>query len=262
MIYSKKLAKFKEISHGFTTRQDGDFELASLGQRMPIGNICLQSKELVSMKQAHGDKIKIIRSLKVIDDTVVFDGFDGLITQEKDIALGVHTADCLPILFYEPVKRIIGACHAGWRGTLLGISRKMIKKIKNLGGEVKNITVAIGPHIGMCCYDTDEERAKLFEEEFGPDPKMISHFEDKPHLDLAYGNFLQLLDTGVNKKNIEVPLFCTSCNRELFFSFRRSKREGDKYGEMLSFIGLRSNETGGHEFSHSTLSRANFYQVH
>lgn len=239
MIYSKKLLEFKELVHGFTTRKDGDFKLNNFGQIMPIGKICRQWGKLVLMKQKHGDKIKVIKSAHIKDKVMVLDEFDGLITQEKDVALGVRTADCCPILFYEPVKKIIGAVHAGWQGTLLEISKKMVLEIQRLGGEVENLIVAIGPHIGMCCYNIDKERARLFEKEFGQDPRIISYFEEKPHLDLAYVNFLQLLDSGLNKENIGVPPVCTSCNRIKFFSYRRSKKEDDQYGEMLAFLGLK-----------------------
>lgn len=238
MIYSKKLSEFKEIVHGFTTREDGDFRLKNLGQINTAVLNCLKTKKLVLMKQEHTDKIKIVRSANLKKEMTVFEGFDGLVTPQNNFVLGVRTADCCPILFYEPVAKIVGAAHAGWRGTSMEISKKMVEEIKSLGGQAENLIAVIGPHIGMCCHDINKERAILFEEKFGKDILLISGIEKKPHLDLAYVNFKQLIQAGLKKENIEVPLFCTSCQKDLFFSFRRSRRENDEYGEMLSFIGF------------------------
>ncbi len=218
MKQSEKLLKFSDIVHGFGTRDEKWSE-----------------KDLVLSKQIHGSKIALVGKN---DIGKMREGADGLITKESKVKIAVKTADCVPILFYEPVKKIVGVVHAGWRGTLDLIAEKMVQKIENLGGEAKNLVVAIGPHIGLCCYDIDKERAKTFEEKFGTDPKMISFLDDRPHLDLADVNFLTLLKAGVKKENLDVPPSCTSCQKDLFFSFRRSKKEGDEFGEMLSFIEL------------------------
>lgn len=217
MIYSKLLSKHPEVFHGFTTK-----------------NFNRSIKNLVLAEQIHKDKIYQVKNK---DRNKIIKGVDGLLTKKKGINLGIHTADCLPILFYEPKAKIVAAVHAGWKGTLLVISSKMVKKIESLGGKAKNIIAVTGPHIRMCCYDVPKERACLFEEKFGKDPRIISTIEGKPHLDLGYVNFLQLLKTGLKKDNLEVLPSCTFCNRQ-FFSFRRSKKEGDSYGEMLSIIGL------------------------
>lgn len=238
MIYSKRLSQFNEIIHGFTTRDDGDFRLANFGQKLPIGKICPQGMQLVLMKQQHNSRIKFVKFSRRKDKIILLKGFDGLITFQKGILLGVRTADCLPILFYESVKKIVAVVHAGWRGTLGRVAQKMVEEIKKLGGSPENIVAVMGPHIGMCCYNIPKERVNLFTKVFGQDKRTISNFENGPHLDLAYVNFLQLLQVGVKKENIETPPSCTFCQKEQFFSFRRSKNEGDDYGEMLSYIGI------------------------
>jgi len=228
VIYSKKLLGFKEIIHGFTTRHEGEAK-AWLAKNPAV------AKNLVLANQIHGDKIAYVEGKdrgKIIRKT------DGLITCEKGLVLGIKTADCLPILFYEPVKKIIGAVHAGWRGTILGIAGKMVKEIERLGGDKGKIVCVLGPHIGMCCYDVSQERSFLFERKFGKDPRIVSFSDGKPHLDLAYANFLQLLESGIRKDNFETLLTCTSCQEDLFFSYRRSLKNGNQYGEMLSFIGI------------------------
>ncbi len=219
MKQSKKLLKFSDIFHGFTTKDE----------QWP-------KEGLVLAEQVHGRKIVYVGKE---DMNKKIKGADGLVTNVPGVNIAVHTADCLPILFYEPVKRIVGACHAGWRGTLDLISQKAVREIESLGGEAKNLIVAVGPHVGLCCYDTDEKRAETFEEKFGPDPRMISNFSGRPHLDLAYVNFLTLLKTGVKRENMDIPPSCTSCQKDLFFSYRRSKKEGDVFGEMLAIIGMK-----------------------
>lgn len=237
MIYSNLLLKYPEVFHGFTGKKEGDCRPTALKQKgVIIGNL-LDLENLVLAEQVHGDKISQVKELS--GDKIIM-GVDGLLTSRRGISLGIHTADCLPILFWEPAVKIIGAIHAGWKGTLLGISQKMIKEIENIGGKVENTVAAIGPHIGMCCYDVDEERALLFEKKFGKDQQIISNFNDGFHLDLAYVNFLQLVEMGLKRENLDVPPSCTFCNSGEFFSFRRSKQKGDEYGEMLAIIGLKN----------------------
>lgn len=232
MMHSKKLSQFKEIVHGFTTKKDGDFRSLALTHVSGTWRGILQ--KLILAEQVHGEKIYGVEEQK---KRRVIKGVDGLVSKDKGIIVGVRTADCLPILFYEPKARIIAAVHAGWRGTLLGISQKMIRKIESLDGKAQKIMASFGPHIGRCCYEIDEERASLFEKEFGKNSLIVSFFEGKSHLDIGYANFLQLLQAGLSRENIEALPSCTFCNRD-FFSYRRSKKEGEKYGEMLSFLGL------------------------
>lgn len=235
MIYSAKLLQFKELVHGFTTKDEGDYHLKAFTQKSAIAEICAK---LVVAQQIHQNKIFVVKEK---NSGPIIKGVDGILTFKAGIFLGVHTADCLPILFYEPKAKIVAAVHAGWQGTLMSISQKMVKEIENLGGKAKNIVASFGPHISMCCYEIDKERASLFREKFGQDPKVISYFEEKPHLDLAYVNFLQLLEAGIKRENIEVPPSCTYCQRDNFFSFRRAKKENDKYGNMLAYISLKAD---------------------
>lgn len=238
MIYSRKLSQFKELIHGFTTKIEGDFSVKKFGQKMARAKFCPEEERMVLLEQVHSNKVKLVTDLQSEDKITKFSGFDGLITQKKDITIGVRTADCVPILYYEPVIKIIGAVHAGWQGTLLRIAQKMVQEINKLGGNSNNIVAAIGPHIGLCCYNISSERAKLFKREFGEDARGVSDFYDGPHLDLGFINILQLKEVGILNDNIDAPIYCTSCNRERFFSYRRSNKEGDKFGEMLAMIGM------------------------
>lgn len=188
---------------------------------------CLRTKKLVLMKQKHSNKIKIVKSASLKNGITVFDGFDSLITSVKGVALGIRTADCCPILFYEPGAKIIAAVHAGWKGSLLGISGKMVGEIGKMGGIREKITCVIGPHICSKCYGIPKERQKLFE---ARDVKGGS-------LDLTTVNLDQLLKEGVRKENIEIMPDCTFHQNERFFSYRKNQKS-ENYGEMLAYIGF------------------------
>lgn len=221
MIYSKKLSQFKNLIHGFTTRKEGDFR-----------KIREFKQDLFLPEQVHEDKIAIVNEET---KSRVINGADGLVTREKEIVLGITTADCLPILFYEPKKKIIAVCHAGWKGSLKRISQRIVQKIRGLGGEAARIMVVIGPHIKKCCYHIDKKRANRFKKEFGS--QVISQKNGKLFLDLTRANLLQFLESGITKSNIEVLPFCTGCDGQ-FFSYRREK---ENYGEMLSFIRIKDD---------------------
>lgn len=238
MIYSKKLSQFKNLIHGFTTREDGDFReergLTKTAQKISrsqtIARLCdTGCDKLMLPKQVHGDKITVVAKKS---KEKVIRGVDGLITEEKGIVLGITTADCLPILFYEPRQKIVGVVHAGWKGSLKRITQKTIKKINQLGGKLGRLLVVIGPHIKVCCYEIDRKRASKFENAFGR--QVVSKKKGKIFLDLTKVNLIELLESGVNQENIETLPFCTACD-ENFFSYRKDK---ENYGEMLSFISM------------------------
>ena len=236
MLYSKKLSQFKNLIHGFTTRKEGDFRslrvlkggLREMPQTHAAAPLC--GKSFILPEQVHGDKIAIVDKK---NKKKIVKGVDGLITEEKGIALGITTADCLPILFYEPEREIIAAVHAGWKGSLKRISQKATQTITRLGGNIDKIIVVIGPHIKNCCYDIDEKRANSFENEFSN--QAINEKEGRIFLDLTKVNLIQLLESGVKEENIEILPFCTHCNSKQCFSYRRDK---ESYGETLSFISI------------------------
>lgn len=232
MLHSKKLSRFKNLIHGFTTKEEGDYKKARKASRnsQQICQTICEAKDLVLPEQVHGDRIAIVD--KENKEKVV-KGADGLITKEKDIILGVTTADCLPLLFYEPKKKIIANVHAGWRGTFKRVCQKAAEKIKDLGGDLSEVLVAVGPHIKKCCYDVDKRRKLMFRKKFGKE--VVVRKNDKFFLDLTKANFSQLLETGVKEKNIEILPFCTYCHHQRFFSYRKNKGNN---GEMLSFISM------------------------
>ena len=157
---------------------------------------------------------------------------DGFVTTKKGVILNILTADCLALLAYDPKNRVVGAAHAGWRGTKDEIAKNLIKSMVNLGANIKDIKVALSPSIKACCYEVGQEVAKHF---FDYKDALVKTSKDKWHLDISIVNYKQLLKEGINEKNIEVSQYCTSCSSDIYFSYRK---EGGCSGRFISFIGM------------------------
>ena len=187
---------------------------------------------------------------------------DGLMTDQPGIVLAVRVADCQPVLIADPVRRAVGAFHAGWRGTLARIVEKGVGEFRRqFGSDPAELKAAIGPGIRRCCYEVSEDfrdrfasqfayADELFEEVFSSDPvrrkypllfmnqRAPGHGEPPRtvHLDLAEANRRQLLQAGVRAENIWISDLCTSCRTDLFFSHRKEK---GVTGRMLGAIAIK-----------------------
>lgn len=164
---------------------------------------------------------------------------DGLYTNEPGVALVTFYADCVPLLFLDPVKKVIAASHSGWRGTVAEIGRLTVESlIKDFGCAPDNILAGIGPSIGPCCFEVDTPVAS----EFLKKPSWVKYVNrlsgsDKYKVDLWRVNKQILEDAGLLPGHIDCAPVCTRCNRELFYSHRR---DGDRRGSMAAIICLRT----------------------
>lgn len=219
LLHSSLLSQTPNIEHGFSTKKTSFDELRKLNVVFP--------------EQNHGTDVFWINDSNAKQPLRA----DGLLTAIPGIAIGVRTADCVPILLYEQSAGIIAAIHAGWKGTLNRIAENAVKKIIDHGGAKEQIKAAFGPSIGMCCYDVEEERALRFIAAFGNDQHMVAEIEEKNHLNLAYTSLKQLLNSGVLREHVDFPLYCTSCDHKRFVSFRRDGST-DKEKEIVSFISM------------------------
>lgn len=232
IFYSNKVNDRWYFS-GFGTR--------ALGDACHIDNVFnffnqvnISYKTIVIPEQIHSVNIAVIDEKKSVTLQKIED-VDGVITQESEVILTVKTGDCLPIIYADKKNRLIGISHQGWRGSLKKMGGEMVEKMLAMGSKKENILIALGPSIGACCYDIDEDRYYSFLEEFdGYSDKIFSQRGGKRYLNLPLLNYLFLLDIGIPKDNIDFFPFCTKCNQERFFSFRRDQKKD--YGEMLSFI--------------------------
>lgn len=208
------------IIHAFTTRKGGDMKKSEANRKKIIRKLFGEDRKLIIMSQKHTNVV----------------GIDALVSNKTDVVLSVFVADCAPILLSD--GHIIAAIHAGWRGTLGGLTTNTIEEMKKSGSNPKNIIAWIGPHIGMCHYDVSKERVDKFFGMFGNDPKIASFFEDKWHLDIGWANYRQLTDAGVKPKHINAPPTCTACQIDTYFSYRKDSKE--TFGEIMGVIGWKN----------------------
>ncbi len=194
-------------------------------------------RHFVLANQTHSDHVHTIKALQTKGweslESAVAD-CDALVTNLKGVVLGVLTADCVPVLLYDPQSEAIAAIHAGWKGTRANIVQKTVQTLQQeFGTKPENIIAGIAPSIGQCCYEVGEDVA--------------SHFSDMPQvlrqkgngkamLDLPFANKVQLMQAGIAEENIEMSDICTACDVEHFFSYRK---EGGCSGRFMSLIGMR-----------------------
>ncbi len=159
---------------------------------------------------------------------------DGLITNETGVALATFYADCVPLYFVDPLMRVIGLSHSGWRGTVGRIGAKMIAMMtEEYGCKKEDILVAVGPAICQDCYEVSEDVASEFRKEFGEEVLKAGKEAGKYQLDLWKANELVFLQAGLLPEQITVTDICTCCNSELLFSHRASKGQRGNLGAFL-----------------------------
>lgn len=202
----------------------------------------LNYKNIVKASQAHTDNIcKLSSKSENITETI--EKVDGLITKENDIILATTNADCILLLFFDPVKKVIANTHSGWRGTLQEISVKTVKKMQNdFGCNPKDIIVCICPSIRKCHFEVDEDVYKLFLNQFnklGNVDRFIEKKGQKWYIDTVLINKIILEQVGILKENIEDCGICSVCNKNIVHSYRA---EGANYGLATALITLRDKK--------------------
>jgi len=238
-------------THAFCTRRTGVSRggFASLNVGELVGdteenvkeNLELVEREfaippngLAMCRQVHGDRIIEIGKDEPLP--LPMPEGDGLVTARPGIALGIKTADCVPLLFFDRRLRVAGAVHAGWRGTALGIAAKMIDiLLRRFASQREDIIVLIGPAIASCCYEVD---APVYEA-FAGRTKTERFFrkcrgKERWMFDISLANRVQLREAGIPANNIMAAAMCTACRRELFYSHRAA--QGKDEGRQLSII--------------------------
>ena len=251
------LSSFKEITHFTTTRTGGVSEgtYASMNLGLYSGDkqenirenfalLCeskkIDSKNFFIPYQTHGDETLVIdRSfleMNISEQQILLHGKDALITNLSNVYLGISTADCVPILLYDPVQKVVAAVHAGWRGSAQLIAGQTIREMTRMFGcKPENLMGVIGPSISPEVYNVGEELIRPFMEHGFIIDRIFRHSDGKLLLDLWQANEDVLVRYGMRQENIEIARRCTFSEEDTFFSARRL---GIKSGRMISVIGI------------------------
>lgn len=202
-----------------------DFNTVIQNRKKLVSLWDLEFKHFVTAEQVHGTEIAVVdyndggRGMTDIDFAVK--KTDGLITAQKNLGLLTFYADCVPLYFLSTNPFLIGVAHAGWRGSLGKIGKKMVDAFLKLGAIPQNIYCGIGPAIGPCCYQVGSEIAFKFREQ-GFTNGVLSKNQSY-YLNLWEINTEILIGAGIPPENIEKISLCTSCHPEWFFSYRRDR---------------------------------------
>ncbi len=236
--------------HGFPERTGG--ESVGLRASLNLGYRWGDDPELVRRNRARlaeheGFALEDLQVTKHVHGTNVWrvgeplpdpPEFDGLVSDRPGPVLGAFSADCVPILFGDPVARVCGAAHAGWRGAVAGVAERVVERMVEAGARAADIRVALGPSIRACCFEVGAEVVAAFREQYGDVPGMVVPGPNKEHVDLGVALTASLERAGVTHAHIDATPPCTRCHSERFFSYRRDGMEG---GVHMGFIGLKGS---------------------
>lgn len=240
----KKLLEFDNLVHCYTLKKNLDFRrLGPEDKRDVVENSYKRILTALNIKrenevrpfQTHTDCIKNVDRCGE-----KFKEVDGLVTDKKEIDLILTFADCTPILLYDPIKKVISNIHSGWRGTVQKIGQKgVIKMCKDYGCDSKNIIACIGPCIGKCHFEVDEDVKQIFEQTFSymnRNCDIIKKQEKKYNIDTTLINRLILEEVGILPENIFESKICTVCNSNLIHSYRAEK---ERAGRNIAILGMK-----------------------
>jgi len=233
--------KYKDIAHLVTTKEGwvsgnkprftGDSEAVYSGFRKELAISCeWDANQFVFPRQTHSDRVAVVTSENItntIDDT------DALITNERGLFICVQTADCVPILLFDPVKKVVAAIHAGWKGTISKIAKKTIGLMTDrFDCDPADIVAGIGPSIHIHAYEVGPEVVQAVEASFSNSPALLkpSMNEGKAYFDLWEANQTVLMESGIPEENIELMGLCSFEQGDLFYSARR---DGTDTGRMV-----------------------------
>ncbi|MCX5711056.1 MAG: peptidoglycan editing factor PgeF [Candidatus Omnitrophica bacterium] len=229
-----------KVIAAYSTRQDGNMSLcygdtskARPDRKKFLGDLGIDHSKLVGAQQTHSKNVAYITEADLGKGALTYDSAipdtDAFITDKPGIPLAVLTADCLSVFLYDPVKNAIAVVHAGWRGTQKGIAVAAVEGMRNkFNSEPSDLIAYFGPCIRSCCFEVEADFKKYF-------PDKVIERNKRLFLDIPAVNNEQLTQSGVKQGNISDCGFCTVCQNDRFFSFRK---EQDKAGRLISVIML------------------------
>ena len=250
-IQFRKLLEYKNVEHCFTLKPldfagnasyEEKREEVEKGLKFLSEEFDFDVKDICRPKQTHTDKVEKVEDSDEGIYLKMFDNVDGFVTDKKNKVLMLSFADCTPLLFYDPIKKVIANTHSGWRGTLQSIGVRTIEKmISECGSKPEDIICCIGPHIRKCHFEADKDVKDLFYNKF----KNLEQIEeiitynqkkDKYYIDTSKINKRILLNIGLKEENIIDSNVCTVCNSDICHSYRAEKEVS---GRAVTIIYLK-----------------------
>jgi YfiH family protein len=239
---------YDSLNLSFNVGDDPDTVLKN--RRRLAGALGIPLTTLTTAKQIHDGHVKVVSETLRGRGSTNYQGAinatDAMVTNAENACLMILLADCVPILFCDPSKRVIGAAHAGWRGTLRFVAHNTVKVFReDFGCSPEDIVVGIGPSIGPCCYEVGQDVASQVRNVFGTGQDGIhcKFAKGRAHFDLWTANLEQLIQAGIRKKNIEVAKTCTRHHPELFFSHRHEKGKTGRFGAGIVILPFSNRTT-------------------
>lgn len=262
VVQADNLVPFSELLHGVTTRRGGVSAgpYRSLNLSFDVGDqpekvlqnyrrvsrlLDFDLRSLVACQQIHHNAIarvdeSYLNRSRFLPETAI-PATDGLATNIPGITLLTRYADCVPLLFFSPEQRAVAVAHAGWKGTLARIGPAMVDLLSaHFMCRPGRTLVMIGPSIGPCCYHVSNSMADRASRELPPaEQRFVASPDGRIAFDLWEANRRQLIAAGIEERNIVAATQCTSCNTDLFFSYRKEAQLTGRFG---AFIGLRRRD--------------------
>ncbi|XP_026865411.2 purine nucleoside phosphorylase LACC1 [Electrophorus electricus] len=246
------------FSHGFTTRKGGisyintltSLNLFSSCRRRDSPAEVSENLRRLGLRagflphQLHLPKVNHASDVWVMSKAAP-DSYDGIVTNQTGVVIAAPGADCMPLLFTDPVRKVIGVAHAGWKGTLLGIAMATVKAmVLHFGSELTNVVAVIGPSVGPCCFTLDQDSARQF---LAIHPACVRDVESpRPRVDIRLTTRVLLERGGVLPQHIHDDsvtnrpsvTLCTACHPDTFYSH---VRDGLDFGTQIGFLQIRES---------------------
>lgn len=231
---SPVISSFSVRASGNMSLSYGETSLSLENRQSFLSPLNVDYQDLICAKQVHGNKVKYVNETDKGKGAVTYGtalpGTDGLITDIRNLPLGILTADCLSIFLYDPQRPAVGLLHAGWRGSKEKIVSCALELMRSkFKTNPVELFAGFGPAIKDCCYEVSDE----FKDNFTTG---LTQRQGRLYLDLAQVNRKELIGLGVKPEKIFDAGFCTVCEKEDFFSYRK---EGKDCARILSVIMLR-----------------------
>ena len=250
MFFSKKLKKFENLKHCFFSRKNGfsNDHYSSLNCGLGSGdkkenilkNLEIVSKtigcdyqSLITLNQTHSNKVVYFDNRESVKNKLLG---DSIISKVKNVGIGILTADCAPVLFYDPKNKIIACAHSGWKGSFNGIIKNTIKKFNNLNSNINDLIAVVGPCINMKNYNVKIDFVEKFINKNKKNEIFFQKIDNEKYIFDLRG-FINKELANLNVKNIENVEMDTFSNKEFFYSYRRSRLNKEiDYGRCISVI--------------------------